>query len=135
METGSYDTSRLFSNQTGPYCDGWRIDYPCPYCSCPSGKVAQDTWYHDFLRFTDESAIGCAQCKCLENDQGILYTDCSDLSESFDAFSIHQGCSEISSLTSLSCHNQYNQDSGTDYFILIQPQKTVNYLLILRDRQ
>ena len=113
MEIDSYDTSRLFSNNTGPHCDGWDT-YPYPYCSCPSGKVVGDTWYHDYRMH--DNGIGCAKCKCLEDNQGRLYTDCTDLTES-SAFTIYQGCDQLLPVTNVSCHRQFSVDSGIDYCI------------------
>ena len=74
MDSQSYDVDRLYTTETGPSCSSWN----CPRCSCPTGKVENDTWYHEFqdLYDLDSNRAECSLCVCKKDYDGNLYADC-----------------------------------------------------------
>ena len=105
MDSQSYDVDRLYTTETGPSCSSWN----CPRCSCPTGKVENDTWYHEFqdLYDLDSNRAECSLCICKKDYDGNLYADC-DYSDSYTVGA--QSCPPKSSET-YTCHEQESSTS------------------------
>ena len=71
MNTGSYDTSRLFATESGPDCS------TCPKCDCGEYKL-NDTWYVEFQYYgtIPSGEAHCAKCTCRNWDNDTVYADC-----------------------------------------------------------
>ena len=73
MDTGSYDTNRLFTTDSGPTCS-W-----CPKCDCGEYKF-NDTWYVEYQSYYGSlyDYASCAKCRCEKDSYDNLYADCDD---------------------------------------------------------
>ena len=100
MDTQSYDASRLYSTETGPYCSSW----DCPRCSCPSGKSINDTWYHEWQEQynVEENTVKCSLCECRDDGNGVEYVSCEQQGSSYTIAFRECGAS---SSTTISCHS------------------------------
>ena len=109
MDTQSYDTSRLFTTDSGPYCDG-----SCPFCDCGSYNW-NDIWYVEYQDYFDleDGSKHCAQCVCKKDSEGNLYADCDDAWP----WSYQNGestCDEENGPDLHQCHHGYT--SSGDFF-------------------
>ena len=75
MNTGSFDSSRLFTIKTGPSCNS------CPSCDC-GDYALNDTWYHEYQTDDDisDNQARCSKCVCTKDINGNLIADCDTAS-------------------------------------------------------
>ena len=122
MDTGSYDTSRLFPSDEGPNCG-----YSCPRCDCGEYNY-NDTWYVEYRDYYDfqYDEASCMKCTCKQDSwygnplNNYTYVDC-DSSDSYDIGTAT--CDPVTGIDYTSipgttndnvyyCHNQYNTRNG-----------------------
>ena len=77
MDKQSYDTSRLFTTDSGPSC-GYNYYYDCPIlCDCGSYSF-NETWHVETEIWSDYlwgNKARCSKCTC-KSDGDNLYADC-----------------------------------------------------------
>ena len=102
MNTGSYDTNRLFTTDAGPSC------YSCPKCDCGEYEL-DDTWYVEFQDYYDlrNDQATCMQCTCMKDYNDNLYADCD---YNYDSYDIGDKTCNVNTGTGdddeYSCHSQ-----------------------------
>ena len=113
METQSYDVSRIFADDTGP-CP----DKACPKCACPTGKVAGDTWYHEYQSsyLKRDNNAKCVLCECKEDANDNLYSYCPDRSGLEDTYTV--GTKSCPPPETYQCHESRWTNSGILYHML-----------------
>ena len=105
MDTGSYDTDRLFATDSGPTC------YSCPKCDCGSYEL-NDTWYVEYQDYYDlrDDEAHCVKCTCNKDYYDNLYADCDYV----DEYAVGEATCNVSTgikygnddNAPYSCHNQ-----------------------------
>ena len=118
IDTGLYDGDRIYTTYKGKSCGQYD---ECPMCSCPAGKAANETWYLEYRERWQlrEGGVSCALCRCVDDGDGVLYTDCDGKWFYEDGA---QSCPPTSDEI-FSCHDQYSGDSGISIDSLCYMQK------------
>ena len=113
MDSQSYDASRIFAVDTGPIC---RSEV-CPRCSCPTGKVVGDTWYHEFQdRYLKrDNDARCVLCECKDDGDGNLYSYCPESGLDDDEYTV--GTKSCPPHETYQCHESESKDSGIFHYI------------------
>lgn len=127
MNTTSYDTSRLFTTESGPEC----ID-TCPKCDC-DGRYVGDTWlvpFQEWSSISTDSRIFCASCECKLDDNGNKYAYC-EFDSGYGAGEFTETCSNtIANENQYVCH-----EDDSDFFdfsgklVYIQIYFILNYFI------
>ena len=99
IDTGLYDSSRIYTTDYGPSCSARGRDVKC---DCGSYTLG-DTWY---MEYQDDDDIiynnaQCLQCECKDDGYGGTYSDCDSSIANYRKGS--QTC-PLQSTTSLQCY-------------------------------
>ena len=72
MDSQEFDTTRMFTTDTGPVCGS-----SCPKCDC-DGRDIGDIWYIEYQSVYDIAVneAKCSKCECKTDNKGNNYADC-----------------------------------------------------------
>ena len=119
MDSQSFDTTRMFTTDTGPSCS-----YSCPKCDC-DGRDEGDEWYVEYQSIYDipVNEAKCRKCECKSDGEGNLYADC-EFSFTSDYIIDSQACPapEDEEEESYECHYE-ESTSGTSFSLFMDIQK------------